>query len=463
MRCLRSRVALRLIVLAAAAVVVALAGHSGRSERARAAGPASAARAPSAAQNGPVAVAPLSAPRARVAATPLPARQGIQTWGRGSWCWFGDPRAVRVPGISDQTIAGWVDWSGNITIGAYDPLFGVMRTHVVGRLFPDDHSAPAILVEPDKRLTVFFSGHDGPTIYYRTTLRPEDISAWGPVQQVPIQLKGRLGLTYPNPVLLPKERNLYLFWRGADWSADFTTRQADGRWGVARELIRSPGQRPYVKVDSNGSDEIALGFTDGHPRERVTSIFYAAYRGGSLWHASGRWIAGINDGPISPREADVVYDGRATGVSAWVWDVALQSGRYPVIVYATFRSTANHAYWYARWDGRRWVSHFMTFAGPSISPTTIEQQYSGGITLDHANPSVVYLSRQVGGQFEIEKWTTADGGYHWREFTVVRTPGADDIRPLLPRGSQGGQADLLWLRGHYGYYTDYRTSVTSFR
>jgi BNR repeat-containing family member len=398
-----------------------------------------------------------SRPRSAAALVP---REQVGSFGHGSWCWFGDPRAVRVVGRYDETYVGWIDWRGQITVGAYDPSFGAMRTHVIGHMFHDDHSSPAIFVEPDKRLTVFWSGHDGPTMFYRSTLRPEDISAWGPVERVHSRLRGPNGFTYPNPVLLPGDANkLYVFWRGADWSADFATRTLDGRWSPTHELIRNPGQRPYLKVAADGGDAVALAFTDGHPRNVLTSVYYAELRGGSLWHAGGRRIAAVANGPIHPRQGDVVYDGAATGVSSWVWDVGLDSTGRPVILYATFPSASRHLYWYAHWNGRRWVSHLMTFAGGTISPQTIEYEYSGGMTLDHANPSVVYLSRYVNGRYEIERWITRDGGYTWSHVTVVRTRGADDYRPLVPRGSGGGPMSLLWLQGRYGSYTNYRTAI----
>ncbi len=163
---------------------------------------------------------------------------------------------------------------------------------------------------------------------YRTTLRPEDISDWGPVERVRSRVPGKLGFTYPNPVLLPAEDNtLFLFWRGANWSADYATRSVTGQWSPAHELIRVPHQRPYLKVDGNGSDTIALAFTNGHPRNLLTSIYYAAYRGGWLWTAGGRRIARMGHGPISPSQADLVYNGPATGIASWVWDVAHGPGR----------------------------------------------------------------------------------------------------------------------------------------
>jgi hypothetical protein len=397
-----------------------------------------------------------------LAAAPASAR--IVTWAHGSWSWFGDPRAVQVDGQYDETFVGWIDWKGQVTIGAYDPRFGVVRTSVVASLYHDDHSAPSILVEPDKRLTVFWSGHDGSEMDYRTTLRPADITAWTAAQHVRQVIPGADGFTYPNPVLLPSEGNtLYLFWRGANWSADYATRTLGGQWSPSHELIRVPGQRPYLKVDGNGTTAIALAFTNGHPRNVRTSIYYAALRGGALWTARGRRIARLGHGPIAPAQADVVYNAAATRISSWVWDVALPPGGRPVIVYSTFPTNANHAYWYARFNGRRWVSHFLTFAGGTISPGTIEYEYSAGIALDHSNPSIVYLSRHVKGGSEIERWTTPNGGYSWRRGTIVPAGGTGNVRPVVPRGWTGGAMGLLWLRGDYRSYTTYRTSIAFLR
>ncbi len=394
-----------------------------------------------------------------VSTSPRPERKETVIWAHGGWCWFGDPRAVYVA-RRHETFVGWIGWKGQITVGAYDPRSGFRASHAIGSVAPDDHGAPALLLEPDGRLTVFWSAHSGPRMNYRTSKRPYDLGAWGPTRQVHAQLSGSKGFTYPNPVMLSAEHDrLYLFWRGANWSADFATRSITGRWSPARQMITVPHQRPYVKVATNGTDTIALAFTNGHPRGVMTSVYYAAYRDGALWTAARRRIATVADGPIAPDQADLVYDARKTGVRAWVWDVALDRQGRPVIVYATFPSPARHIYWYATWNGQRWISHRMAVGGPTISPHTIESDYSGGLALDHADPSIVYLSRKVRGWFEIERWSTSDGGYSWRYSAVARTPGANNVRPVVPRGSGDGPIQVLWLHGHYGSYQHYRTSI----
>jgi hypothetical protein len=385
-------------------------------------------------------------------------------WAHGAWSWFGDPRAVYVQGTQDVTFVGWIDWSGDITIGAYDPEFGIMRTAIVGHEYHDDHSAPSILVEPNDYLTVFWSGHNGRQLDYRTTLQPEDIASWGPEEHISAAIPGRNGFTYPNPMILSGEQDTaYLFWRGANYSQVYETRSSTGIWSPAHELISQPGQRPYVKYDTNGTDTIAMAFTNGHPRNTLTSIYFAEYRDGWLRGAGGRLIKRMGTGAIRPAQADVVYNAKKTHVRSWVWDVALGSTGIPVIVYATFPKTknqahsTNHAYWYAQWTGKRWMSHLMTYAGGSISPDSVEYEYSGGIQLDHSDPGIVYLSREVPGGWDIEQWVTGNGGISWSHHVVVPADGLQNVRPVVPRG--GGPIQVLWLRGEYRTYTTYRTSI----
>jgi hypothetical protein len=387
-----------------------------------------------------------------------PASARMVVWAHGAWSWFGDPRAVYVAGPQAATFVGWIGWNGDVTIGEYAPEFGLLRSHVVGHEYHDDHSVPSILVEPNDTLTVFWSGHNGKRMDYRTTLQPENITSWGPVHYIQAAISGVNGFTYPNPVILSDEQDTaYLFWRGANYSQVYETRTSTGTWSPAHELIQQPGQRPYVKYATNGTSTIAMAFTNGHPRNVLTSVYFAEYRDGWLRGANGRLIKRMGTGAIRPDQGDVVYNARLNGVHAWVWDVALDPNGRPVIVYATFPTNSNHEYWYAQWTGTRWVSHLLTRAGGSISPTTIEYEYSGGIALDHSNPGIIYLSRQMKSGWDLERWVTKNGGRSFSHSVVVPADNLQNVRPVVPRG--GGPIQVLFLRGEYGTYSTYRTSI----
>ena len=105
----------------------------------------------------------------------------------------------------------------------------------------------------------------------------------------------------------------------------------------------------------------------------------------------------------------------------------------------------------------------LTAAGGSISEDGKELFYSGGITLDHEDPSTVYLSRPINGVHEIETWTTADGGATWTRRAVTEQSTAKNVRPVSPRGLLPFSSDLsvAWMRGAYPSYIDYRTSITT--
>jgi hypothetical protein len=378
----------------------------------------------------------------------------------GAWSWFGDPRAVYHEGAYSRTYTGWVSTDGSVQVASFDHDSGLRTIATLkARLQLDDHNNPSILVRPDGRLLVFWSTHAGPTMWYRRSARPEDITAWEPERVFPTNTPGATGYTYPNPVQLSAEGNrIYLFWRGGNFNPSFSISSSGTTWSAARTLISNPTERPYVKYASNGRDTIAMAFTQAHPRSGRTNIYYAAYRAGALRRADGSVISTMANLPISPSEGEEVYDWTTNG-KAWIHDVALDADGHPVIVYATFPTDSDHRYRYARWDGSRWSDRELVRAGRSMSIDPREPNYSGGITLDHEDPSIVYLSRQVGGVFETEVWTTSDQGATWSARPLTSGSARGNYRPISPRGQTGDSHDMVWMHGGYIHFGNYQTGL----
>lgn len=385
---------------------------------------------------------------------------GTVTLGRGGWSWFADPRAIELRGQHDQIIVGWIDQGGFVTVAAVDRRTGRKRVHLVGHLYEDDHGAPGLVIEPDGRITIFYSAHNGSRMYTRTTDEPEDITSWGPERAIPPGQGGLYGYTYPNPVMLSREHNrLYLFWRGGNWEPQYATRTPSGQWSAAHELITFPGQRPYMKVATDRKSKIGFAFTEGHPRDVLTSVYYMSYRHGALYTAAGRKIGTPGTNSVRPSEADLVYNAHGNHVPSWVDDVAFDRHGHPVITFETYPSGAqHHMYWYARWTGRGWSLRQLVDGGPTISPGTLEYEYSGGIMLDHNRPGTVYLSRKIGPAWQLERWVTPDGGDHWRHVQITHG-GTSNVRPVVVRESSDRLSPVAWLRGTYGTYTSFNTSV----
>jgi unsaturated rhamnogalacturonyl hydrolase len=394
------------------------------------------------------------------------ANEIAQFIGDGGWSWFQDPRAVFHQGARRRTYVGWVDQARNIRVASYDHD---TREQVIVTLASDfssdDHDVPAIEIEPDGRIMAFWSGHGGPEMFYRRTARPEDLTVWEPLLTVPVNTAGASGYTYPNPIRLPAERNkLWLFWRGGNFNPTFSTTIDRVDWAPARNLVLVPGQRPYVKYISNGSDSIHFAFTEAHPRSLTTSIYYGVYRAGAVWRADGSRIAALAQLPMTPSQSDKVWDGPARGAKAWTWDIALDAQQRPVITFASFPTDADHRYHYARWNGARWVVSQVTAAGGSMNLDPAEPNYSGGITLDKASPDRVYVSRRIGGVFELDQRVTADGGETWTARPITTGSTTGHYRPVpTRRRAAGSDLDVFWMHGTYPSYVSFRTALLTHR
>jgi hypothetical protein len=368
--------------------------------------------------------------------------------GSGAWCWFADPRAIKV---GDVTYVGWIDCKGDVRVAAIDAdgLVTTATLHV--GLGIDDHNNPALLMRSDGKLQVFYSRHGGKKMFFRVG---EDIASWGPEGEVGTNTPGGWGYTYPNPVQLSGENGrIHLFWRGGNFNPAHSTSRDGLDWTPAKTLIRVDRERPYVKVASDGNETIHLAYTDGHPRETATSLYYARYTDGKWYRANGRRIG---DPPFAPAEGDRIWNVETRRHHAWIHDVAFDAHGHPHIVYAIFHSPTDHRYRYARWTGAAWEDRQVTAAGRYFDDDGGEVQYSGGIVFDHANPAVVYLSRQVQQQWQVERWQTPDGGRTWNRRSLTSGSLEKNVRPFVVRG--GGP---LWMRGGYVNFRQYRTAIVA--
>jgi hypothetical protein len=398
---------------------------------------------------------------------PAPRSTLVQFTADGAWCWFQDPRAVFMDGARTRTYACWVTASGELQIGAYDHRTGATECFPLKKGWEaDDHNAASILVLPDRRIMVFYAQHNGDGLYCRTTSKPESIVAWD--EEVVVVRSPRV--SYSHPVYLTHEKRFYVFWRGESWKPTFATSPDGQRWTEARVLIQEPGReagdiRPYLKVVSDGRASIHFAFTDGHPRdESANAIHYVRYEGGVFTQANGALAGSLDSLPVHPSRCDLVYDAKATHVRSWVWDIALDSTGKASIAYTRLPAETDHRYHCARWTGSRWLDWEVTPAGkwfPQTPRGTVEfeSHYSGGIAFNQSDPSRVYVSREVNGQFEIEKWWTTDGGETWKGMPITAGSNSLNVRPVFPYGASGKEDHLLWMTGRYVHYTNFNTGI----
>lgn len=398
----------------------------------------------------------------------------------GAWCWFSDPRAIYFKGQHSRTYAGWVDSSGSIVVGYYDHELKRSETKLLHRnLDKDDHANPGLFITRQGQLMVFFSRHDDTaSIHMLKASNAESIAEWEP--EVALHLNDTVaykGLTntytYTNICQLTNEKDkLYLFWRGADYKPNYSVSHDSGKTWSSGKIFILPDRiykdrRPYLKVASNNKDAIHFAFTDGHPNaEPTNSIYYMKYRDNAFYKANGEKIGGLTDLPIPPKSADLVYDATKTMEKAWIWDVAENKQGQPVIVYSRFPNDSNHIYYYSVWNNNQWNNYRLVDSGPWFPQTPAgtkerEPNYSGGIVLDHNDPSIVYLSRLKNKRFEIEKWKTPDKGNSWSVNTITNNSQNDNVRPFVIRNYPAKDSlNVLWMNVEkYIHYTDYQTTI----
>lgn len=391
------------------------------------------------------------------------------------WIWFTNPRAVRHVGEHDRTYFCYLGGptGTDIVAAAYDhDTGGLSRNTVESAFSSDDHTNPAIYVRPDGYVLLAWAGHNGDAMYYTRSARPERIAAFDDVDSFPGE-----SVTYPNFVRSPfGDDAIYLFYRDRVYTRD----AIDDRWGYmgdgclysrvsrdggatwsAETLLVTPPDGHYSMyfIPAAGAESIHFFFTDAERGGDAPKwdVRYAKYRQGSFYTATDDRIAGTDAFPLEKGDLDVVYDSAAPGNShAWVWDAAVDDDGRPVVAYATFPSTLAHEYRWARHDGDTWHDHHVVDAGRYIARRPIELHYSGGLSLDRDDPTVLYGCVSRGGDSVLRMFETQTGGRTWAETAVTTHSRGDDLRPVVPRNASP-DLPVLWLRGSYKHMDSSQT------
>jgi hypothetical protein len=170
--------------------------------------------------------------------------------------------------------------------------------------------------------------------------------------------------------------------------------------------------------------------------------------------------------PFEPKDASIVYTSSESEGRAWIADIARDEQGNPVILFTKSLTETNHEYWYARYTKNGWLSIKLCNSGKWFPQTQEgenekEPHYFGGMTLHPDNSNIVYLSRQINGVFEIERWETKNMGETWKKEAITENSTNDNVRPYMPRGLRRTSSEVvLWMENQrYIHYTQYKTSI----
>jgi hypothetical protein len=376
---------------------------------------------------------------------PKPGESHTTFMPNGIWTWYGDPKAIYYKGKYEKTYISYYDIStpntGKVAITSYDHATKAKQSFILDPSEGwDDHNHPSILVRnQDGRILAFWCGHSGSAMNMRVSTNPEDVSAWDATRTI---LSGDYGnnFTYPNPYQLKGENNrIYLFYRGIDWQQTMTWSDDGGNTWVKPFKYFAGGNRPYHKYHSNGIDEI---HTVIEYDNRALPVQYLCLKKGGFYGADGKLVKTIEDvratGPITSSMLPNIFI-RGSTTNCAVWDIALDEKGRPVFVMDSIQN--GHHYYWVRWDGTKWIKKYLINSGNTMGG---EFGFACGITLDHANPYIVYLSHWV-TQPELERWITNDSGNTWSKTVITANSAAMNVRPCVPRGYTGGDISVIWL------------------
>jgi hypothetical protein len=397
----------------------------------------------------------------------------------------------------EKLITGSVSLDGDIQASVTDLAGGTSQTYVIDPQFgANDHNNNVFVQTSDGRFTTFYSKHSQGQLYHAVTDNPDDVSSWSTPATIGTNTPPAsrdFGSTYSNPYRVDSDPDeIMLFWRGGTGEqaysiGTYTPASQSWSWIDAEVLIDSDlpdnpntnlPARPYTKY-GQGDGRIGVAYNDEHPDRETTdvnNIYFAELRrdnGGTLgwFHADGTKVRDFESGPMLTSEGEKVFDRDlanplTTGQNSWVEDVAYDAQGRPVITYATFIETDQdnvyqHQYHRAKWDGSQWNDVVVVEdAGgnvgslhPDLNPSMT--YYSGGIFMDPLDPDVLFVSREIDGVFEIERYVTEDDGLTWDVTAVTEDSDVDNFRPYVPGGDRDPDEHMVvFVTGDYDYYAN---------
>jgi hypothetical protein len=414
----------------------------------------------------------------------------------GAWSWFEDERVINdaahgkivLSSVANSQGPGGATRAGDVEIASYDLATHETRRHILtNKLQEDDHDAAALLMLPDGRYLASYSKHASDNwLRYRISVNPGDVAAWQPEHV----FFTAAGTTYSNLLYLTKTNTVFNFHRdggrGFDpnyllWNlGNATGFSYGGRLLTGPEGNSGRRDRPYLRYVTNGVNRIHFIATDHHPRDLLANSVYHGYieaepDGYGVHRSDGSRLGDLSTNNTSPYKAsDFTTLLRGNAISpinrllltrGWTTDIELDAAGHP---YAVFTARVNdnyldHRFFYGRYSAGGWAVRELARAGGCLYRP--ENDYTGLAALDPNDPNHLFISTNIDPRtdaalphYEIFEGTTSNDGSSWSWSPITYQSSADNLRPIVPRGT-GRETVILWMRGEYNSYTNYNTSI----
>jgi putative BNR repeat neuraminidase len=373
-----------------------------------------------------------------------------------AWCWWTRPRATR---IGDRLYVGGIASDGAVLAAAHDLRSASVERFELARLEPDDHNNPAILAVPGKPLLAFYARHDADDLLrFRLGSQPEDVTAWEPERRLAFA-----GVTtYAQAHAVGEE--IHVFTRVGDtkwgyaWSPDW------GRtWSEPVDFISlETDQETYMPTALLPDGRTLRVAIAGHPKNyerrpwhRIGGVVVDLPTGGVSLPSGGEQLADLRTGrglPLGGGQLEPVCEA-GEGRTLNVFDV----GRGDVfeIAYSSKAAgdddTTDARYEIAALRDGSWEVETIAATG-AIFGYIHAGFYVGGMAFSEERDGTVFVSREDGGLWHLERWQR-NGDGRWASRAVFAPSTERVVRPWPVRNPGAGLEVLaLQLERYDGEY-----------
>jgi hypothetical protein len=349
------------------------------------------------------------------------------------WCWWTRPRATR---IGDTIYFGAIESNGSIIAATFDVKTGAVTRHKLAQFEADDHNNPALLAVKGRPLICFYSRHDAVEgLRYRISRRADDITDWD--EERILTFNG--STTYAQVHMVGDELHLLTRvdetrwgWRAsADWGRT---------WSAPCDLLAfDTDQQVYMGTALLADGEtIRLGVS-GHPKEYEKKPLHDVWAalvnlrtGEVTLPSTGAAIGNLKTGramPLAYADLELVQR-TAVDRTANLMDVS--SGETFEIAFTSKikddHSTRDARYHVASLRDGRWQTEDVAPAGRKFGYIDAGF-YVGGMAFPERAPSgQVYLTREDGGTWHLERWERDMAGV-WSGADLVEPGSTRLARP----------------------------------
>jgi len=304
----------------------------------------------------------------------------------------------------------------------------------------DNHGGPALAIDSNGYLYVFYDGHHA-SLKWRKSTNPNDASSWTDAEAVPNQATDP---TYPS-VVIDTSDNVHLIYRG-DQTTNcklYYQKYNGSSWSTATILAEDnssliPSYSCSVAIDSNDVLHVGVHFFDLDNTKGKKVGYMKSDDGGGTWKKSDGTTYTL---PVTSSTIETIEEGDNLRLG----NIAVDSDGHPFfVVHRLHNSPQNAQFW--RHNGTSWVGTTLSIQGKNI------QSYASSSFLN----GIIYVFLHVGSSWkaddcEVYLFYSSDNGSSFtsKQISTTDSSNANWLSNAERKNSANTLSEmrLMWTHG----------------